>query len=95
MKTYTIKQKMSGSGSIHDLASQHYDREIKFRKGTKYAVVLSSYYGDHYTTHTDEYNAIRQANKTCESHHIIDTDGNVYFVNGDRLEETDLCHTVY
>lgn len=96
MKTYVIKQKQSGSGNIHDLASQHYDREIKFKKGTHYAVVLSSFYGgNHYTTHYTAVAAARQSNQTTESHHVIDENGLVYLVNGDYLESTDLCHTVY
>jgi len=47
---YTIPQKMSGTGSIHDLASEHWDRVIAGRG--KYAVVLASFYGGKgYTTH--------------------------------------------
>jgi hypothetical protein len=40
-----IPRKMSGTGSIHDLASDLADRDIEFPAGTKYAVVLPAYYG--------------------------------------------------
>ena len=40
----TIQQKMSGTGTIHDAASQLYDREIRFRRGEIYAVVVAAYY---------------------------------------------------
>lgn len=85
MKIYTIKEKMSGTGNIHDIASEHYDREIKFRKGAKYAVVLASYYGDHYTTHKTAEAAARMSSRTQDSHQIIDSHGNTYTANGDSL----------
>ena len=89
MKTVTIPQKGSGTGSIHDLNSQHYDREIRFPRGSKYAVVLAAYYGDHYTTHRSEEATIREDRRQHEySRQIIDSDGNYYdVVNGypDRL----------
>lgn len=88
MKIYTIERKMSGTGNIHDVASEHYDREIKFRAGTKYAVVLASYYGDHYTTHKTARTAARKSNKFCGvSHQIIDSEGNRYVANDDTLIE--------
>ena len=88
MRTYTIEQKMSGTGSIHDLASDLMDRDIKFPAGSKYAVVLAAYYGGKgYTTHRTEGAAIKQSNSmTNYSHNIMDTDGNLYGVNYDRLE---------
>lgn len=91
MKTYTIEQKMSNSGSIHDIASDMYDREIKFRKGTKFAVVFASYYGDHYTTHKTEDATIRAAQRHRDySLSIIDIDGNQYQDNGNgSLERVD------
>ena len=45
MKILTIAQKMSNTGSIHDLASDQFAREIKFRGTAKFAVVLAAYYG--------------------------------------------------
>lgn len=84
MKIHTIPKKQSGTGSIHDLPSQHYDRMIKFRGDSKYAVVLAAYYVEKsgtsgYTTHKTEASAIRQARKLREySLQIIDPSGNRY-----------------
>lgn len=77
MTTYTIPQKMSNSGSIHDIASDMYDRDIVFAPGCKYAVVLASYYGGKgYTTHRTEGAAIAASRRQADySHCIIDTDG--------------------
>ena len=38
----TIPQKSSGTGSIYDLASQHYDRHIEF-DSEQYAIVYPDY----------------------------------------------------
>jgi hypothetical protein len=87
MTTYTIPQKMSNSGSIHDIASDMYDRDIVFAPGCKYAVVLASYYGGKgYTTHKTAEAAIKASRAQKEySHEVIDTDGNRYLVDYDRL----------
>ena len=64
MRTFIIPQKMSGTGSIHDIASEHFDRVIVFAPGCQFAVVLASYYGGKgYTTHKTIEAAIRQAMK--------------------------------
>ena len=92
MKIYTIEQKMSNSGSIHDIASDLYDRDIMFREGTKFAVVLSSYYsGKGYTTHsTARFAAKKQDSLGNYSSQIIDIDGNHYDnIGGGNLEMTD------
>lgn len=84
MTTYTIKQKQSGTGSIHDLASQHHDRDIQFPRGSRYAVVLAACFTernrtDGYTTHRTDRAAIRQARKLRDySLRIIDAKGNWY-----------------
>lgn len=93
MKTLTIPQKMSNSGSIHDIASDQYDRVIRFRKPTRFAVVLASYYGDHYTTHaTEEATAGAVRRQGDFSLSILDTEGNMYDIrheyNGDTLEKS-------
>ena len=92
MVTYTVSQKMSNTGSIHDLRSQHWDRVIKFPKGQKYAVVLAAYYVDQsgtdgYTTHRTEQSAIRQSRKWRNySREIIDALGRRYeSPDGERL----------
>lgn len=92
MKTiYAIPQKMSGTGSIHDIASEHYDRDIVFQAGCIYAVVCASYYGGKgYTTHRSEGAAIRASRQLSDySHAIIDADGNQYADYGDRLVRVD------
>ncbi len=83
MKKVIIPQKMSEIGTIHDIASQHYDREIKFPKGAKYAMVLSSYYGGKgYTTHQSDSATIQADKRNREySRIIIGVDGWSYYVD--------------
>ena len=70
---------MSNSGSIHDIASDMFDREIRFPKGSRYAVVDASYYGGKgYTTHRTEQAAAKMAAASAFSGCIIDTEGTVY-----------------
>lgn len=71
---------MSGTGSIHDIASNLFDRDIVFAPGCKFAVVLASYYGGKgYTTHKTAGAAIAASQRNREySHRIIDTSGNEY-----------------
>lgn len=80
MRTVTINAKMSNTGSIHDLASDHVDRVIKFREPTRYAVVDAAYYGGRgYTTHaTDAATAAESRRRGNYSHKIIDYEGNQY-----------------
>lgn len=87
MTTYIIPQKMSNTGSIHDLASDLFDRDIVFGAGCKYAVVLAAYYGGKgYSTHRTEAAAIAASKRDKEySHEIIDTTGQRLLVYGDRL----------
>lgn len=76
-KTVIIKAKMSGTGTIHDLASQHFDREIEFAKDDQYAIVLASYFNDRYYTAKDAAEAVEIHERESEfSHAIIDRDGN-------------------
>lgn len=87
MTTFTIPQKMSGTGSIHDVASELFDRDIVFAPGCKYAVVLASYYGGKgYSTHKTETATIAASRRNQEySYEIIDATGSKYAVNGDCL----------
>ena len=87
MKILTIKQKMSGTGSIHDLASGFEDREIKSPNGFKFAVVKANYYGGRgYTTHRTEGAAIAESKRMSEySHEILDVEGNCFRINYDTL----------
>lgn len=77
MTTYTIPQKMSNTGSIHDLASDMFDRDIVFAPGCKYAVVCAAYYGGKgYTTHRTLAAAIAASRRISDySHQIIDEYG--------------------
>jgi hypothetical protein len=88
MKVYTIEKKMSGTGTSHDVASDQFDREIKFRNGTKYAVVLAAYYGDCYSTHKTKDGAVKASNAQTRSgcsHIVIDVEGRTYTSNGYTL----------
>lgn len=81
MKIYTIPQKMINSGSIHDIASDMFDREIRFPKGSLYAVVDASYYGGKgYTTHRTAQAAAKKSAASGCAGCIIDTEGTVYDV---------------
>ena len=82
MTSHTIPAKMSNTGSIHDIASDMGDREIKFGAGCKFAVVRSSYYGGKgYTTHkTAEAAAAASRAQGDYSHQIIDSEGHEYIV---------------
>ena len=80
--TYIIPRKPSNSGSINDIASDMFDREIVFGKDCKYAVVSASYYGGKgYTTHRTEESAVAGSKRNECSHAIIDTQGNYYADN--------------
>lgn len=74
----TIQQKASGTGSIHDVASDLFDRDIVFAPGCVYAVILSSYYGGKgYSTHKSPEAAIAASRKNKDySHIIVDIQGN-------------------
>jgi hypothetical protein len=80
VKTYIIKQKQPNTGTIYDIASDKFDREIVFPPRHKYAVVLAAYYGPTaYTVHkTARAAAIASEDAKAYSHKIIDTDGNEY-----------------
>ena len=84
-----IKAKMSGTGSIHDIASEHGSRTIS--GSGEYAVVLAAYYGGKgYTTHLTERAAIKQAERMAEAGYsfaIIDSKGNQLSVCRDRDPE--------
>ena len=84
-----LAQKQSNSGSIHDLSSEHYEREIKFAAGAAYAVVPASYYGFDGTSHKTAEAAIRAKRKLGDySCQIIDRDGNYYDEQNGQLYQT-------
>ena len=78
MTPVTIPQKMSGTGTIHDLASYQFERDIEFGEDDKYAIVLAAYYGNGnmYYTAKDAAEAVEISKRESEySHAIIDRDG--------------------
>jgi len=87
MLIHTIPQKESNTGSIHDIASQHFDRDIKFPGGCLYAVVCASYYGGRgYTAHKTVAATIKASNAAGDySHSIIDAHGAFYAIECDYL----------
>ena len=87
MTTVIIPQKMSGTGSIHDTASDLCDRELHFNKTNQYAIVLAAYYGrgvagaESYHRSLDA--AVKAAHRLADySLVIIDDCGNSYFRDG-------------
>jgi hypothetical protein len=56
-----IPQKMSGTGSIHDVNSDQFDIEIALRNGCKFAVGVAAYYNVDWTTHKTMETARRRA----------------------------------
>lgn len=87
MKTYTI-EKVPYKTSIHSLASEHYDRVIKFKGNTQYAIVEADYYGGKgYVTFVTQDACVKYARKLSKnlSYEIIDVDGNKYTAYWDEL----------
>lgn len=78
-----IEQKMSGTGTIHDLASQHSDRQIDFGENGQYAIVLAAYYGNgdlYYVANSkDEALALHEQHKEW-SHGILNRNGDMVTV---------------
>lgn len=82
MTIHTIPAKMSGTGTIHDTASQFCDREIDFGEDGQFAIVLASYYSDAgngiYYIAKDADEALEISNREREfSHVVIDRDGSL------------------
>lgn len=74
MKTYTIQQKQSNSGSIHDLASATKNREIRVPSAATHILILAAYYGGKgYTTHNSpeaaaaKYKQLRRENYSVQA----------------------------
>ena len=79
MKIITIKQKQSNTGSIHDLASDTRDREIKIPATAEYVIILAAYYGGKgYSTHATAEAAakkVKSLKKDNTSFEVFDADG--------------------
>ena len=90
-KEIIIRQKMSGTGSIYDIESQHYDIVIKMGKKFNYAVVGPSYYNLGFTRHMAAHSAIAAKRRLDRVGYkgivIIDKDQNQYDIDGEALRE--------
>ena len=79
MKIITIEAKQSNTGSIHDLASDTRDREIKIPKTAEYVIILAAYYGGKgYTTHSTAAAAakkVKSLKKDNCSFQVFDSEG--------------------
>lgn len=53
--TITLDQKMSGTGSIYDIESAHFEREITIPSGKEFAIVKAAYYNDNDTITCQNY----------------------------------------
>lgn len=84
-----IKQKMSGTGSIYDLASEMRDRVINMGNAFEYAVVGPSYYNAGSTRHKSAEAALKKlkswSNDGYNGFFAVDLDGLLWDVNGDEL----------
>jgi hypothetical protein len=90
MHIFTIPQKPTNTGHIHDLASDQFDREIKFPANARYAVVCSSFYGGNiYSTHKTLAATIKASKKQPMQHLIMNNQGHLYSVCGNCLLRID------
>lgn len=87
MNVVTIPQRMSGTGSIHSLQSEMYDRVIEFTENMKYAFVNCAYIGG-YETFETEAEVAKFAHETDNSGAIMDCEGNLYALNYYDSEES-------
>jgi hypothetical protein len=81
MGVITILQKQGNSGSVYDLASEHYDIEIDLGDRYNFAVVLPSFYGVKPTRHVTLERANRKAlalsNLGYKCVTVMDSDGRI------------------
>jgi hypothetical protein len=88
MKTLTIPRKESNT--IHSLASEMRDREIKIPRGAKFVIILPAYYGDGnmYSTHrsaSSAVKAIRRLKQDGHTYQVFDADGHSLHWDGERF----------
>ena len=93
MKMVVISQKGTGTGTIHDIQSEHYDRIVFFEDDHAYAIVLADHYNDDddrtYKTAQDVIDASSEL--SSYSHMILDDRGNTYVSIDNRLMLVDSC----
>jgi hypothetical protein len=88
MKILIIPQQPSGTLSVFDLASHDYPREIKFKRGTVFAVVAKAHHNYGYTTHKTTDAVKKQVcdlNDCGVGHTVLDSEGYYYSANGIRV----------
>ena len=85
MEQINIKQKMSGTGSIYDIESEHFDIVIKMGNRFNFAVVGPSYYNLGATKHIAAHSAIsakkRLDNAGYQGIVIMDKNQNQYDID--------------
>ena len=93
MKTITIKQKMSNTGTIYDIASDTHDIVVNMGKRFGFVVALPSYYNVRPSKHVSEASTIRAYKKWMRMGYqgvtVLDVEGNEMTVmpdyNSDHL----------
>ena len=76
-----IARKMSGTGSVYDLASDQFDRVVALHKRTQYVVVLPAFYSAAPTLHNTFGGALGAVKKLVRQGYaptVIDRNGNTY-----------------
>lgn len=85
MRKFVIRQKMSGTGSIHDLSNEWFDRVIKLRKNCNYFIVFADYYGRGSLYFVNEDRLIKEYKRLNElgySFKVFNADGQVLIFDG-------------
>lgn len=78
--TLTIPKKMSGTGTIHDMASDNFDRHIEFDQDEHFAVLTPAFFGTSYSCYNGgiDFEEMKIEYNSHESNRIIDRHGNMY-----------------
>lgn len=90
MRKFIISKKTDGTGSIHDLASEHFDRVIKVKANYNYFLVFAAYYGRGSLFFTSEDRLIKEYKRLNEmgySFKVFNADGQVLIFDGVGFSE--------
>lgn len=85
MRKFVIRQKMGGTGSIHDLSHDWFHRLIKLRKNYNYFIVFASYHnrGSLYFVNEDRLiKEYKRLNKLGYSFKVFNADGQALIFDG-------------
>lgn len=85
MRKFIIKQKMGGTGSIHDLSHDQFDRVIKIRQNYNYVIVFAAYHSMGSLYFCDEARLIqkyKQLNAVGFSFKVFNADGQALVFDG-------------